>query len=81
MDPYPRSRAYRDAEACVIRVEDNGVGFDTSILDLRSPESHHVGLQNVYQRLRLRYGDRVSFSLESEAEKGTAVTITIEEAR
>ena len=64
----------------IITVQDNGAGFDTSILETFGTGSEHVGLQNIHQRLRLRYGDHVSFSVVSRPGEGTLATIQIEES-
>jgi two-component system sensor histidine kinase YesM len=37
-----------------------------------------IGLQNVYRRMKMNYGDKFTFGIESKLGKGTAITIRIE---
>lgn len=49
-------RSYRTSEYHVVEVEDNGVGFDVSILDnseYMDIEHKHIGLINIKKRLEL----------------------------
>ncbi len=57
----------------VVEITDNGVGFDTKILN--EDNKTHVGIQNTQKRLSLLCGGKMS--VESEIGKGTTVTITI----
>ncbi len=60
----------------VIRIEDDGVGFqnpgDSSQSQLKRGG---VGLQNVNQRLKLHFGDNYQMKINSAPEKGTTVEI------
>lgn len=58
----------------IIEIEDNGVGFDTAILDDVNFKNH-VGIKNTDERLRLMC--KGSMLVESEPGKGTKVTIII----
>ena len=60
--------------AHVIEIEDNGAGFDTTLLN---DESYGVGIKNTKERLRLMCGG--TFSIKSEVDHGTVVTIKIPE--
>ena len=67
-----------------ICVEDNGSGMDSETLkelvnNIKSDEevNSNVGLRNVYRRLKLYYGDNISFEIESEKNAGTKVCFTI----
>ena len=64
--------SYETEEHYHVLVEDNGVGFDTSVL---IDERDHVGIRNI----RARLGAMVNGTLkiESEIDKGTKVLITI----
>lgn len=53
-------------------VEDNGVGMT---VDDSMPQG--VGIQNVTERIRLKYGGEYGCQFESEPQKGTRVTVTI----
>lgn len=66
-----------------ITVEDNGCGIPGSRLDqIRKSlagerNTKGIGLSNIYQRLRLYYGEEMCFRIESEEGKGTKITIQI----
>lgn len=71
-----------------VSVKDNGCGMDAEQLSLlrrsiSEPEilpdadrKNHIGLKNVYQRLRLFYGAEGSLHIESEPGLGTQITMT-----
>ena len=73
----------------LIRVSDNGVGISKQDLillqnevDQPDPETlgsenRGVGLQNISQRLRLRFGKQYGLTIESSPDKGTEVIIKI----
>ncbi|MBO4900607.1 MAG: ATP-binding protein, partial [Lachnospiraceae bacterium] len=70
-------RSYRTDEACVVEVEDDGAGFDTSILGEQEPDTEHnrIALRNVSVRVeQLCQGQ---LSIDSTPGKGTVVTISI----
>ena len=72
-----------------ITVEDNGIGMSKEqlasitesisgkITDPQPSTSRSIGLQNIAQRIRLRFGDSYGLSISSEENKGTAVTLII----
>lgn len=66
-----------------ITVEDNGCGIPGPRLDqIRKSlagerNTKGIGLSNIYQRLRLYYGEKMDFQIESEEGKGTKITIQI----
>lgn len=74
-------------ENLVITVADNGEGMDEKTLHLvkenmeREQEiytvKHSIGLRNVHQRLRLKYGDEYGLDFKSSLKSGTTVTIRI----
>lgn len=73
----------------VICVSDNGIGMEPAqlsallgaILDRTHPprqaEGRSVGLVNIAQRLKLKYGERTAISIESTRDVGTSVTIRV----
>jgi two-component system sensor histidine kinase YesM len=73
-----------DEAGLVVSVRDNGTGIDE---DKRNELMRHIasgddsnlsiGIRNVYRRLKLYYGDRVSFNIESKLKEGTRVYFTI----
>jgi two-component system sensor histidine kinase YesM len=75
-------------EKTVIRIMDNGSGInEEDLAEIREtleaircgavPDSSHIGIPNVYQRLRLEYGDDMEFSIESRLNLGTKVVIMV----
>lgn len=79
----------REKDGTMICVEDNGVGIPADKLeDLRRSlaadsgqrAADHVGLYNSARRFFHQYGDRVTFSLDSTVNAGTAVHIFISDA-
>lgn len=74
-----------------IIIEDDGIGISKhSIQNLRDKdqsvnhlsvlesEGNSIGLRNVLDRLHLYYGERFSYQIESEKNKGTSITLIIE---
>ena len=65
-------------------VEDNGCGIEPAKLvwmrdnlDSRPTGQKGIGVANIYQRLKLFYGEDVVFRIESKQGKGTRITIII----
>ncbi len=71
-------RTYRTNKAHIIEVEDNGVGFDTAALT-NDGETEHIGIKNTRERLMLMCGG--TMKIDSVAEKGTKVTISIPQSQ
>ncbi|MDR1541392.1 MAG: histidine kinase [Clostridiales bacterium] len=46
---------------------------------LAEPSESGIGLQNVYRRMKMYYGDKFHFSLKSAKEQGTSVVMRIED--
>lgn len=70
----------RQNNRIVIVVEDDGIGFPKGTLPEDLDElanSTHVGVYNVYRRLMLKYGKQMNFSIVSQEQKGTVVTISL----
>ena len=76
-----------DADKICIGVEDTGVGMSSEKLtqlqkmltgELPPPSKDtHIGIYNVYERLRLFFGGDVSMNIESEEGQGTGVFLRI----
>lgn len=71
-------------EAGQVRIEvcDDGMGMDEERLkEVQSfsmqPRRNGIGLKNINQRLELIYGREYEFRIESKADAGTVITITI----
>ncbi len=58
----------------VIRIEDNGKGFDVKVRKASAIEEKRMGLVNLNERVRLLNGE---ISLQSQKNKGTKIYITI----
>jgi len=61
-------------------IEDTGVGMDEETLkNLLNPSSRkqHFGLYNVYDRMKLFFGDAYGLSITSKTNEGTRVIITL----
>lgn len=74
----------RDNGSIIFYISDDGAGMDPTRLNevremLVATRKGRVGLPNVAERLKLAYGSRASFSIESEKGKGTTVVIEIKE--
>ncbi|WP_455582795.1 sensor histidine kinase [Dysosmobacter sp.] len=70
-----------DSSVCV-RVEDDGVGFDPSQVDLSDGADcggrhNHIALPNILRRLRLLYGDRAGLDIRSSPGRGTTVLLML----
>ena len=67
----------RNGDECVVTVQDDGAGFDTSVLGFQEPDSEHnrIALNNVSMRISQMRGG--TLNIESEPGKGTIVTITV----
>ncbi len=78
-----------DDGVAIICVSDNGIGMEREQLDAlisaisdraeppQQAETRSVGLVNIAQRLKLKYGNRTAILIESTRDVGTVVTIRI----
>ncbi len=76
-------RAFKQDDKLVLEVEDDGYGID----DEKIKELYHriksdekgksVGMRNVYQRLKIYYGDEADLLIESELDEKTVVKLII----
>lgn len=73
----------KDSDLLVV-VEDDGVGMEKEQLEAlrsnmnrRNENGTHIGMQNVHQRIRLRYGENYGLELDSASGVGTRVKIRI----
>ncbi len=80
--------AYRSGDDICIDVTDNGVGMEPGKADdvlsekaiVRHRSSRHgngVGLYNVHNRIRLRFGEKYGLKIISEPDEGTTVQIRL----
>ena len=63
--------------ACLISVEDDGVGMDPEVLRRRAESGGHVGLGNIDDRLRSVFGDEFGLVVETAPGAGTKVSMRI----
>jgi two-component system, LytTR family, sensor kinase len=63
--------------ACLISVEDDGVGMDPEVLQRQAAEGGHVGLGNIDDRLRSVFGDEFGLVVETAPGAGTKVSMRI----
>jgi sensor histidine kinase YesM len=76
--------AYLKEGHIIINVTDNGSGINDNkveqLLKVESTERQKfsgIGLKNVHERIRMKYGGNYGLSISSEIGKGTAVSLTI----
>ena len=75
--------AYGKGESVIIDVIDNGTGIDKDRLEglMHSKNAKQkfsgIGLKNVHERIRLKYGDQYGISINSAGGEGTTVSIAI----
>ncbi|MFX3635940.1 MAG: sensor histidine kinase [Candidatus Pristimantibacillus sp.] len=75
----------RDDDCLQITIIDNGVGIDSHRLDLLHEQidsqnitsNEHIGIQNVNNRIWLKYGEMYGIKIFSMAGQGTKVVITL----
>ncbi|MEO8168714.1 MAG: ATP-binding protein, partial [bacterium] len=65
---------YRQGDAIVLRIEDDGAGFDLADLNSRPDPEHGLGLLGIRERVALFGGVLV---IESAPDKGTSINVTI----
>ena len=70
-------RAHRQDGRLGIEVDDNGVGMSRE--RLLEVYGGGIGISNVYERLRLLYGDQFEMDIRSEEGEGTHIRIAIPE--
>lgn len=74
--------ARRQGDAVVIEVEDNGVGMSPEKVRqvMESPavtDRPHLGIKNVYDRIRLHYGPSWGLTIDSKEGRGTRIVLRI----
>ncbi|MDO5337455.1 MAG: histidine kinase [Eubacteriales bacterium] len=72
-----------DKRICIV-IEDDGMGMTEETLqkiqrdmNRRNQDGTHIGIGNVHQRVRLRYGEAYGVKINSEWQKGTKVEIVL----
>ncbi|WP_226670892.1 sensor histidine kinase [Metabacillus litoralis] len=78
----------KENDQLLITIKDNGKGISEERLkeiketftlnkNESAPGDANIGLKNIYLRLKLYYGERASFMLENNEDRGIYVTITL----
>ncbi|MFJ7934487.1 sensor histidine kinase [Sporosarcina sp. NPDC096371] len=78
-------RAVKLGDMITVRVEDNGKGMTEVELSTilrhinldEGDEMKSIGLRNIHQRLKLKYGEQFGIALKSIKDQGTIVTLSI----
>ena len=80
-------KAYIDGEFIILEVTDNGYGISSEKLkeiekSFQDKNIHRgVGLQNVYQRIKIYYGEKGDIKIHSIEDEGTTISILIPKER
>ena len=71
-------KAYEDDNMMIIKIIDDGVGFDTSKLRQKPKDAMTgIGLENIRERIKLHFGKPYGLYIESELGKGTTCTLKL----
>lgn len=75
---------WEDEDAVYIRVSDDGVGFDASLVPLNIVDNtasgthhNHIALANIARRIQLLYGSEYGMRVVSSPGSGTTITVTL----
>lgn len=75
---------WEEEDAVCIRISDDGVGFDPSLIDktIRSDDQtaaqhNHIALINISRRIQLLYGEDYGMQIQSAPGNGTEITLTL----
>ncbi len=87
MGGYITVSVRKDGDLLVLSVKDNGIGMPQSTIDKimlsengaldNNRKGEHIGLCNIFARLRYIYQDDFTFQIESQAGMGTKIEIKI----
>ncbi|WP_077533669.1 cache domain-containing sensor histidine kinase [Massiliimalia massiliensis] len=73
--------AVQEQKNLIITIKDNGVGMGTEQIEQVSSaeesKGHHIALQNIQHRIKILYGEKYGFTINSQPFHGTVVTIKI----
>lgn len=80
---WVRISIWEEEDAIYIKISDDGVGFDQSILqNLQAPANvssghTHVALKNIQRRIQLLFGETYGLRIRSDLSKGTEITVIV----
>ncbi len=74
-----------EIDSLIIRIEDDGAGMTQEELDklkhsmenIEASDGRHIGVGNVNQRIRLRFGEQYGVSIQSKKNEGTKIEISM----
>lgn len=74
--------AMRKNHALIIEIKDDGIGTDKDILaeaftNHSNGTSTHIGLRNIRNRIKTKYGETSDLSVTSTPQIGTTVTLSM----
>lgn len=77
--------AMAEGDFLCINVKDDGVGINSwklaeiiqMIHQADDPNDDHIGIRNIYRRMRLMYGDSFDFQMTSEVDQGVNILMRI----
>lgn len=75
VDGVIRIKALVDDGFVTITIEDRGCGMKKGVTGDSPGELYGIGLGNVFERMRLIYGDNFSYNVESSEGMGTEITL------
>jgi len=73
----------KEADELCLTVTDDGIGIKEEELkklinlDSKAFASKHIGIQNVIDRIKLYYGDSITFTIDSIVDEGTRISFRI----
>lgn len=76
--------AYEDEEDLVVVIKDNGIGMSKEKIDTvldKGVSVNRVGVINVNERIKLRYGDKYGVQIRSKVLEGTKVVLRLPRKR
>jgi two-component system sensor histidine kinase YesM len=76
-------RVFRDAGGINFEITDNGAGIPPEKLEtlMDKGRTSGYGIVNVYDRLRLLYGENCNMTISSDVGKGTRVSIRVPDTK
>lgn len=72
---------WEEEDAVCIRVSDDGIGFDPSLVKLENTDEtthhNHIAIANINRRIQLLYGRMYGLHISSSPGHGTDITVTL----
>lgn len=75
---FVKISAKKDGDNVIVKVYDNGRGFDIKTIAVKKQSSNHgIGIHNIDERIKLHFGEQYGVSTTSSVNSGTTVTIKL----